>query len=597
MISFYDNSNKDQKFLELVSNGETISYRLETNYGTFDVVKDVFKNDIIEVDGIIDVTNSNRTNVYSRGIIEFVRQKVGLDKPYADFLCGMELEKACIEYNTFNKRHLVQDVLKYLNTKVKITVLYGTRRTGKTVMMFHTISELLKKGVPTHQIMYMNLYNDSISSEILFDIMLSFRKFGIKYLFVDEITYCKGDLNFLTAFSDSTEDMKIILAGTHSIGFISLLDGVLYDRAHSVHTTYISFKEFEKLYPNSTIDNYIEAGGILRDTEEYRIKHNITLDDYIKDSSQYMSTAIRNNVFNCFSKFDLEQKYPRLVNYYYEDQSKLKTMLIKWMQFYSKKLTLRMLKSMFKSDDIGNLRDILGKRGQVNNIGLLSELLYDEFCKNINFQDYDNYVDEDKEELIELFKDLDCLIEIEDMNLSIIIPVILRTGFTYEIIKSLNTVIKEFINKTEEDINIEEVKNILLNNVKGILLETVIDVDLYKAGYSINKYNKDGIEVELILDNSIYEIKHSKEKNCEQLKWLLHPIVLERFKPETINVLYNGSTESLEIIPKQVYGQIIEDRLNKGLTISKHIQHAYDDALTTSVVINYINVNEFLLSK
>lgn len=51
-----------------------------------------------------------------------------------------------VEQNTsdYRERYLVSDLMTFLNNKTngKICALYGLRRTGKTIMMFHAIKRL-----------------------------------------------------------------------------------------------------------------------------------------------------------------------------------------------------------------------------------------------------------------------------------------------------------------------------------------------------------------------------------------------------------------------------------------------------------------------
>lgn len=67
-------------------------------------------------------------------------------------------------------------------------------------------------------------------------------------------------------FSDiyATQGMKIVLSGTDSLGFWFALHQELYDRAITIHTTFIPFREHSCLLGINSIDEYIRYGGTLR---------------------------------------------------------------------------------------------------------------------------------------------------------------------------------------------------------------------------------------------------------------------------------------------------------------------------------------------
>lgn len=76
-------------------------------------------------------------------------------------------------------------------------VLMGPRRVGKTVMLYHTIAELIKSGVPPQKIIFITVKNPiykNIGLETLFDYakeaIAGTDKVGW-YVFYNEIHYLK----------------------------------------------------------------------------------------------------------------------------------------------------------------------------------------------------------------------------------------------------------------------------------------------------------------------------------------------------------------------------------------------------------------------
>ena len=94
-----------------------------------------------------------------------------------------------VEQNTsdYRERYLVVDLMTFLNNKTngKICALYGLRRTGKTIMMFHAIKRLL---TDRHEdVAYITLTEqDSLSA--LYQLIDDLVEKEIHYLFLDEIT-------------------------------------------------------------------------------------------------------------------------------------------------------------------------------------------------------------------------------------------------------------------------------------------------------------------------------------------------------------------------------------------------------------------------
>ncbi|MGV3587850.1 MAG: ATP-binding protein [Adhaeribacter sp.] len=126
------------------------------------------------------------------------------------------------EYFGSMKRRLYFEVFRpLLREKVKrAVVLMGPRRVGKTVMLFHTIQDLLENGVSPHKICYLSvetpIYNN-IPLEYLFT--LCRKAVGDEspdgfYIFFDEIQYLKNWEVHLKSMVDSYHRTKFIASGS-----------------------------------------------------------------------------------------------------------------------------------------------------------------------------------------------------------------------------------------------------------------------------------------------------------------------------------------------------------------------------------------------
>lgn len=111
---------------------------------------------------------------------------------------------------------------------------------------------------------------------------------GYEYVFIDEVTLMPDFIDSAALFSDiyAAQGMKIVLSGTDSLGFWFALHQELYDRAVTIHTTFIPFREHSRLLGIDSIDEYIRYGGTLRAGE---------LDLMIKTLFQRMLRSVMTN--------------------------------------------------------------------------------------------------------------------------------------------------------------------------------------------------------------------------------------------------------------------------------------------------------------
>lgn len=99
-------------------------------------------------------------------------------------------------------------------------VLMGPRRVGKTVMLYHSIDELLGDKVPQKQVCYFSietpLYN-GIALEELLNLYIDLHQFDVSkelYVFFDEIQYLKDWELHLKSLVDSYHNFKFIVSGS-----------------------------------------------------------------------------------------------------------------------------------------------------------------------------------------------------------------------------------------------------------------------------------------------------------------------------------------------------------------------------------------------
>jgi hypothetical protein len=126
------------------------------------------------------------------------------------------------DYNAMQRR-LYFDIFKpmVLNSTVnRAVVLMGPRRVGKTVMLHHTIQELLDRGVPPQKIIFITVENP-IYTNIALEDLFKYALEGVGnqspkdcYVFFDEIQYLKDWEIHLKTLVDSYRSTQFIVSGS-----------------------------------------------------------------------------------------------------------------------------------------------------------------------------------------------------------------------------------------------------------------------------------------------------------------------------------------------------------------------------------------------
>ena len=120
------------------------------------------------------------------------------------------------------KRTIFSQIKKWMNSE-DIIVLLGARQTGKSTLMFRTISELINQNINPQNIFYFNLDN-ILHLSFIKDItsLLDFLdEFGEnekkKYIFIDEVQRLENCGLFLKQLYDLRLPLKIIVSGSSTL--------------------------------------------------------------------------------------------------------------------------------------------------------------------------------------------------------------------------------------------------------------------------------------------------------------------------------------------------------------------------------------------
>lgn len=102
----------------------------------------------------------------------------------------------------------------------RAVVLMGPRRVGKTVMMFHTIDQLIHDGIHPHKIFFVGIDNPiyvNLSLQEMLDLCkdsMNIDSLEGCYVFFDEIQYLKDWERHLKVLVDQHPDTKFIVSGS-----------------------------------------------------------------------------------------------------------------------------------------------------------------------------------------------------------------------------------------------------------------------------------------------------------------------------------------------------------------------------------------------
>lgn len=403
------------------------------------------------------------------------------------------------------KRYIFSELDEYIKNEntAKVFCLYGLRRTGKTIMMAQAVADLNE---------YDNiLYVLCEKNDTMMMLRRTLEAYDADYIFIDEITKIRDFINTCSYLADvySFSGKKVVMAGTDSFGFKLARRDELYDRSILLHTTYISYNEYNYLLGRG-IEEYIQYGGTLsEDNERYNFD----------DLNEYSNEAIVDNLMHSLENWDHGQRFGILQNAY--DSGALPSAIKKVIDRENRDFLSSTIEKDFFAYELHSLNDLLVK----NNIVDLHELNIDDIIGKLRIllgvREPINYSFDQAtiSEIIKYLIELDVLYQIPGTNEYIFI----QPGFRYNQVKILADALIYSDGFNDLDMNTKRHVYIKLEeNIKGKILEDIVFIELSKnlsnmKKLDISKFSSLNGEFDVVVTDYssnksiLFEVKHSEK--------------------------------------------------------------------------------------
>ncbi|MBQ9043611.1 MAG: AAA family ATPase [Eggerthellaceae bacterium] len=484
-------------------------------------------------------------------------------------LIGSALERFASFVEGWKRRACFVALEKYLQSSNdgKVLILYGLRRTGKSTMLRQAI--LRMTADQRAQSAYITVTPGDSLAMLNRDLRALYDA-GFTCVFVDEVTMLDDFIESASLFSDiyAALGMKVVLSGTDSLGFLFSEDEQLYDRCAFIHTTFISYGEFERVLGIRGVDAYIEYGGTMSMSG---VNYNTASPFATAQSAdEYVDSAIAKNIQHSLRCYQHGGHFRRLQELY--DKDELTSVINRVVEDVNHQFTLRVIERDFVSNDLAisaaNLRkdpnspsDVLDRIDVAEVTEKLRRLLDILNAPERTVPIDGAAVSEIKEylDLLDLTVEIP-LVDASDYNARQTRTAISQPGLRFAQAKAL-------VNSLLEDnefraISLSERKAVaerILSEVRGrmledaILLETSIAnplAEVFKMQFPVGEFDM----VVFWPDRgtcSLYEVKHSSEEHANQRRHLLNEEMLRmaelRFGTvEDRVVLYRGEARTID---------------------------------------------------
>lgn len=529
--------------------GRMWGYRLKTDIGVFDMpLQFEPAGGFSKISGQIDLRKDSFGDYASAEEYDLSRDKkipslgwniclknlvtnhigYNVDLGFRAFL-GDKLTKEVSKCSELGTRDCFKDLSAWLrdaDATPNTMILFGVRRTGKTVLLYQSVQMLQDAGVPASDIAYFTLRRNKIDTvELLAYIQTLIYDIGVKYIFIDEVTFLADDMSSLSALYDEFggSGAKFVLSGTNTAGFLPVLDEYLYDRALCLSTSYISFNEFSRLMPQGENDvkSYIALGGLFKETDSYTSERSSS-SSRKETPAGYVRTAITQNICGSLKHSELlRDTYPEISNIVFSSRiSEVDTLFYKWLEAYSRPLTLGLLRGALSVGSLSMAAKSLKAR-EFFTLYKHREELAKRILERLDLREHTAYSESLLSELKELLSQLECVKEASE-GMSFLVPIQLKVALLDKIVQFGKEEYDALQEKYPDLVGWEVAEKSIRSTALGVLFEDVIYLSLITYRARFRKYRtKNGEEIDVVFDNgNLCEIKVTSKPSLADCRWL-----------------------------------------------------------------------------
>ena len=470
------------------------------------------------------------------------QKRQNTDEAYAfksDVLIGKALKTLTESVHGFERRSCYMELENFLKRSHpgKVFILYGLRRTGKTTMIRQAIASLSERDFD--KAAFIQVRPGITLGEINVDLCW-LRDHDYQYVFIDEITLAEDFIEGAALLSDiyAASGIRIVLSGTDSLSFLLSESEELYDRCILLHTTWIPYREFERVLNVKGIDEYIRYGGTMSLGGKH-YNEPITFKTR-KSTDEYIDSAIARNIQHSLRLYQNGDHFRHLADLY--NKNELTSAINRVIEDINHRFTLEVLTNDFKSHDLGiskrNLRkdrenptDILDRIDEKKLIEGLRKALE---ILNQNEQSV-TITDAHRIEIKEYLDLLDLTVDIPTEFIPVkdgkrYRTVVSQPGLRYSQAEAL--IQQLLLDKEFQNVSAVERAAILeriLKEIRGRMMEEIILLEtkmaypgkqVFRLQFAIGEFDMVIVDPESIT-TEIYEIKHSAEMVPDQYKNLV----------------------------------------------------------------------------
>ena len=400
----------------------------------------------------------------------------------------------------YRKRECIRELREYIfgETRDKVFIIYGLRRTGKTTMVRQILAELSDEEF--RKAAFIQVRTKDTLADVDSDLRL-LEENGYKYIFIDEVTLIEDFIEGAAVFSDiyASSGMKIVLSGTDSLGFAFSKEEQLYDRCILLHTTFIPYREFEEVLGIKGIDEYIRYGGTMS-LSGVNYNNDATFAN-AETTEAYIDTAIAKNIQHSLKMYQHGGHFRQLLDLY--ERGELTNVINRVVENINHSFTRSVVERTFK------VLDILNKEEQSIDISDAHMAQIKEYLT-----------------LLDLVTEIDVeyLPEVAQKGK---LTVVTQPGMRYA---QAGAIVENLLLDAKfRELSAEERKRILerlLSEIHGRMMEDIIllETKIARPGKKVFKLQFAVGEFDMVVADSqmvtceIYEVKYSKEQVPEQYR-------------------------------------------------------------------------------